>query len=489
MNNQRQNTIIAACVAVGIVLCVLLLAISSMEKKNNKKTGTGTKPQTQTQANVGQNQEPLEIVNMPTTQPEVIETTLAVIKTMDLDSKMITFYDVTGQLDRTFNMKVTPSIYTEYGNATSIDQIYPGQVVDITYEATKNVLQEIRLSNSVTRFRGVSGLTVNVGYRTMSFYNHLYGYSDSVIVAAGSLLLTPSQISDKDLVTVYSTDSKVLSVVIDRGHGYLSLTGVDLFMGGYVNVGSDIVRTIEKDMMIMVPEGEYKVSVAHSGYYASKTVMIAADTVSVVDFSEFAADAVETGNVFFNISVMGAKLFLNGEETDYSEGIITIPVGTYSVRVTADGYETYTDRITVTTDFQRVTVDMVSETATEESGESSTEATSASSSASGTSGSTSGSGSSSSNSGGSGSSGSSSSSSTSTTETETYVSSKNKVYIQGPTGALVYLDGSYKGIAPVNFAMVTGNHTILIVQGTTAKQYAVTLAEGPDDVVYDFTDK
>ena len=75
------------------------------------------------------------------------------------------------------------------------------------------------------------------------------------------------------------------------------------------------------------------------------------------------------------------------------------------------------------------------------------------------------------------------------TETTTIVSTKNRVYIDGPAGASIYFDDTYLGVAPLDFAMVTGSHTFIVISGTTIKSYAVNLVEGADDVRYDFTPK
>lgn len=449
MTKKNQYTILTIVIAFGLVLCVLMLALGAKENQSKKKPEKNKVDAGQTKE-----QQTVEINNFPQVTYEK-KNSLCVIKSIDSEEKKITFYDVTDAQNRTFAVKTTPTIYTEYGNATTLDQLYPGLVVDIVFEDKIMNLEQISISNKVTRFRGVTGLMVNVGYRTISFYNHVYGYNDNVVVAAKDILLSPQQISDKDLVTIYSTDEgNVISVVIDRGHGYLTLTGVDLFIDGYVTVGTETVKTIEKDMMLMLPEGQYKVSVAHNGYYGEKTVNIAADAVSTLDFSEIQPDYTEVGNIFVNISVLGAKLFLNGVETDYSEGIVTVPVGSYAVRVTAEGYDTFTDKIEVSKEYQKLTVNLTPEEAAVET-EGTTQVSTESDG----------------------------------TESETKVSTKNKVYIDGPKGAIVYFDGTYLGTAPLSFALVTGNHTILIVEGTSAKQYAVTLAEGPDDVRYDFSNK
>jgi hypothetical protein len=76
-----------------------------------------------------------------------------------------------------------------------------------------------------------------------------------------------------------------------------------------------------------------------------------------------------------------------------------------------------------------------------------------------------------------------------TFEGETIVSAVNDVTVSGPTGGLVYFDSTYMGVAPVTFDMITGTHVISILNGTEINSYTVTLVEGADDVVFDFTPK
>ena len=236
-----------------------------------------------------------------------------------------------------------------------------------------------------------------------------------------------------------------------------------------MNIGSENIKTIEKNMMITVTEGSYKVAVSKDQYYGSKTVTVNRNQVTTVDFSEFVAATVENGNVLFDIDVDGAVLYLNGKETDYTEGMLTLPVGTYTVRVSADGYDNYQDKIEVKADYQKVNIRMKKEAESTSSGQTTSSSATvsqqpASSSSTGV-------------------------TSQNKTETTTIVSTKNRVYIDGPAGAAIYFDDSYLGVAPLDFAMVTGQHMFIVISGTTIKSYTVNLVEGADDVRYDFTPK
>ena len=132
------------------------------------------------------------------------------------------------------------------------------------------------------------------------------------------------------------------------------------------------------------------------------------------------------------------------------------------MRASADGYENYEQNIEIKADYQKVNINLKK---IEESKSTTQKTTTASTAAS------------------------TETSGARTEENTTIVSTKNRVYIDGPTGAIIYFDDSYLGVAPLDFAMVTGQHTFIVVSGTTVKSYTVNLVEGADDVRYDFTNK
>lgn len=466
MNNKLQNFILGILIVAGIVLCAFLFAEEKADKAAKASTAKNSVNQMESKSTA-------PIVNASTI-PTDIRTELAVITYVSADTKRLSVRSYGEGVDRTFYVEQPALIYTEFGNAMTLAQLYAGDVIDITYDNVNNKVSEIHISNEVKCHMAVSDVSVNTSYRRLSLYGKNYEYARNVVVVSDNELITPEQLSVHDVFNLYEKDGKVVSVVVTRGHGYISLTGVDLFMGGYVNIGSENIKTIEKNMMITVTEGSYKVAVSKDQYYGSKTVAVNRNQVTTVDFSEFVADTVENGNVLFDIDVDGAVLYLNGKETDYTEGMLTLPVGTYTVRVSADGYDNYQDKIEVKADYQKVNIRMKKEEESTSSGQT-TGAVQQSSQANGTQQTTSAS--------------STGVTSQYETETTTIVSTKNRVYIDGPAGAAIYFDDSYLGVAPLDFAMVTGQHMFIVISGTTIKSYTVNLVEGADDVRYDFTPK
>lgn len=452
MNNKLQNAVLGLIIILGIVLCVVLLASPQEEQKGTSKGTTKA-----TEASTA------PIINAPTTAIDIQEK-MVIITMVNEDAGLLSFRAVEDGENINFAVEKAITIHSAYGTAMTMPQLTLGEVAYITYDAVSHTLQDIKMTNDVWEKTKVSAIEINQADETMYFYNKLYEYDSNLVIVSGDKLISPLELTDKDSLRVFGINGKIISIIVDKGHGYVSLSGVDLFMGGYVDVGNVIIKTIEKDMIVLVTEGKYDVTVSHNGYVASKTIEVTRDMVTNVDFSEIVAETFDVGNVFFDINVDDAVLYLNGEKTDYSEGIITLPVGRYSVKVTADGFDTYTDVVEIIADYQKINIKMKSEeteTTTTEAETTTGQSTTAGESVT----------------------------SQYETESATVVSTTNKVYIDEPTGASIYFDGTYMGIAPLNFAMVTGSHVITVLDGYEVRTYSVNLAEGGDDVRYDFSKK
>ena len=64
-----------------------------------------------------------------------------------------------------------------------------------------------------------------------------------------------------------------------------------------------------------------------------------------------------------------------------------------------------------------------------------------------------------------------------------------KISIKEPEGASVYVNGVYKGVAPISFTKIIGDLTITLSKtGYVTKSYSVTIDDDSEDVEYSFAD-
>ena len=383
------------------------------------------------------------------------ETVLGVVTLVDTEYKNLGFYEVGSEEEVLYSYTGATWFYSKSGASIAAAQLSCGDVVDITFEtethkivkvqlaADDDLMENSRVTNFAISATGKETGSFRLGSSALYSYDaHTYVYSDGERISMAEL------INSTDILHVWAYGSRVISVIVEGGHGYLSLSGDNLFLGGYITISGVLARTIEQNMLLTVPEGTYTVQVEHDSYYSEKEVTIVRGEESTLDFSDVPAVLQQMGNVRFYITPSTASLYIDSVEYAY-DAIISLSAGSHNIAVIDDTYGTYSDTLEVDPEYQTVTIDLTGEAETEADQDVETDAEDAT--------------------------------------TATVVSTTNTLTIQGPTGALVFFDSSYKGLAPVTFALVTGEHDITIYYNNQINTYSVNLAEGGDDVVYDYT--
>jgi len=67
--------------------------------------------------------------------------------------------------------------------------------------------------------------------------------------------------------------------------------------------------------------------------------------------------------------------------------------------------------------------------------------------------------------------------------------SYNRVFINAPAGAEVYIDGNYVGIAPCSFKKTEGSHVVtLSLSGYNTRSYTISVDNSDSDMSFSFTD-
>ncbi|NLZ81484.1 MAG: PEGA domain-containing protein, partial [Clostridiales bacterium] len=274
------------------------------------------------------------------------------------------------------------------------------------------------------------------------------------------------ELNDKDELIVKGYNGYIHSIVVSKGHGYISLDNEDYFIDGIVSVGNDIALPIKEDMLIVATEGSYNLQVTKNGIGGTKKVVVKRDEESSVDIGDLKGEAVLIGSISFEIEPVDATLNINGKIYEYDE-LVELPFGVYKMMIKAEGYIRFLGDLVVNETFSRRSIHLAKEdgqkteieiettTGSEESTVEETE-------------------------------------SSKTTEEETMTmpgipNMFSKINIDNPRGAEVYLDGVYKGVIPVSLSKEKGTHSIIIKKaGYETKTYTVDIPEGDEDVQLNF---
>lgn len=448
---------------IPFVILIAMLALVFSVITGEADTNGGHKTQTETATAAGL-----------ATQEQVAydRQILGVVKSIDTNKKSITLYNVDGNDEIELYYDGTTSVKDKYDQEITMSQLTVGEMVDVYYLLDNNII-EISISKEAWEYKKVSNLVINNDKKMLSISARNYQFTENLVISSANQLINLIDLSDKDELTLKGVNSKVYSIIVTKGHGYVRFSNYDDFIGGNLEIGNDNMIAISKDMLVVVREGDYKLTMENEGLTGSKLIRVVRDQEIVVDMGEFRKEAPQVGKVEFTVLPDGADLYVDGKEVDYSESI-ELKYGEHTVTVSLSGYEDYTGTITIDESSMQFFITLVEPTVSEE------ESDSADSSST--------SGNSNNNSLNSSSDDDSLEEEVKNTDTSNNsVDSEHKIYVQTPIGASVYWNGQLMGTAPVNFTKQVGSYTIsLAADGYETISYPVIIADDGEDVYLNF---
>lgn len=435
-----------------LVLCMLLVIVSfcscsfSLPNFGNKaEIGQG---QNGSQSNTGSEKSADTGLVVP--GPESYDSAdTAVVTEIHKNDKSITLLNLNLGKKYTLSVEGTTTLYDKYGESIALEQLEAGDIVDITFLKSKKRLNSLQLSPDAWVHEEISRYEIE--NEQMYIGSNTYKLTENTLFYSNGRLIERMDLNSADVLTVRGLDSTVLSVRVDKGHGYLRLTNDENFIGGWIEVGQARIQQITQDMLLTVPEGSYQVLISHNGGGGVKDVIINRNEEVTLDIGDLEVAETKYGSVIFSLSPSRTSLYIDGEVVDTS-GPISLEYGIHQIIARADGYKTLTTYIKVGQETAGidVTLDSVGTDVDEEEEKESE--------------------------------------STQTGSTDV-TSSYYKVHVDAPEGAEVYLDGNYVGISPCSFRKEAGAHIITLRRtGYETRSYTVQIDEEEKDITYSFAD-
>lgn len=415
----------------------------------------------------------------------------AVIKKMDTQAGVVQMQSATGGAEYTLTYSSGTVIQDKYGKSKLPENVKEGDVVEAYINDTDATLAGICYSSENWEFQGSENWKFNTEKSELNIGKTKYYFSDDMVILSDGKEITTMDLNESDVLNIQGCGKKVLSVTVERGHGYVKLEGIEDFIGGWVEIGK-VIKPISKDMLIVVPEGNWDVTIVKDGYGGSIAATIERNQESTVDFTEVAAEIVRYGTVEFDIVPEDAILYIAGREVDWTNHIL-LEYDTYKIRVSADGYEDYTGDLKVEKALVGKKITLTEEGASEkpDSSEETKSTASPSPSASVT---IIGSDSDNTNldnedDNNSSDDNSNNKDSENKDSTEVEAMLDYKINVKSPIGVNVYFDDAYVGVSPVSFTKISGDHTLTFSkEGYVTKSYSVEIGKEEKDVSFELPD-
>ncbi len=358
----------------------------------------------------------------------------------------------------------------KYGELLPMSEVLLGSVVDAVYDANRNKLLSLKISDSeaLEKKEKVSAADIDYLEKTVKIDGKQYKMSNNVCAFSDNKEIGLDEICSEDQLSVWIYNNIVCSFNVELGHGYVKLVDYASYIGGMVEIGYDVIVPVTEDMLLTVREGTYTLRISKGGDSGTKEVKVEKNKEQVVSLADIAIEPKQTGSVLFNVKPSDAAVYVDRIRVN-TEGAVELIYGKHRIDIIKDGYDRLSGTLTVKEPYKVKDYTLTEKDTAKESSTETKKTTAAATVAKNTTEKT---------------------TEAATTEdkntkdvnTSSGEKTNNKVTITAPAGASVYFDGEYLGIAPISLKKVTGSHIITLSQtGYLSKSYTVTFADDGED--------
>ncbi len=466
---KRAMVPICLMVILGILGCYLIAKeyISHSRPKRGEDTGLQTAGQ---QGEEGPEEEAGTQEEDLLSSDSSLKYLTAVLADADHEEKYLILKDLESDKEARLSYDGTTQFTDRFGQSITARELEYGEVLDIAFSEKNGILKSVAEDKDIWLMTDVNNYSVDEKKGIFTISGEAYKFTPDLYIYSDETKSEWMNITDLDTLTVRGKERRIYSVVVKKGHGYIRITNDSYFVGGWIEVGTDVIKPITEDMLLMVPEGDFHVTLTKGGYLGEEDVSIVRNKETILDLSKIEIEEVAIGHVEFNIQPEFAQLFVDGDITEY-EDRVPLEYGIHTIRIEAAGYMPVTTSIKIGSEYANVDISLdVDETTTADSASGSGQAVP---------------------------------SSvptpvvtppvtmppTSSSFDTNVISGVKKIYIEEPRGTEVYLDGNYIGVAPVSTNKVTGIHVITLSRsGYETKSYSVDIENDGNDITLSFSE-
>ncbi len=394
-----------------------------------------------------------------------------VVVDIDEDDNTVTFLNLELGRKYTLSMDGTTKLYDKYGESISLKQIKEGDIVDVKFLKSKKHLTTMQLSSAAWSYSNVERYEINTVKGEVTIGEEVYKLGSNIQYFSEGRAIDGMDLNAADILTFQGIDKEILSVNVEKGHGYLRLANDENFIGGWIEIGQTLIKQITEDMLLTVPEGSYQVNISYKGSGGTKSVTINRNEETTLDIGDLKIEEPKYGTILFSVTPTTANIYIDGALVDASQPV-SLQYGIHQLIAKADGYQTITRYLRVGEESAGIDVVLDAVDTDTEEDEDSSSASDESSAADKSTESTE----------------SSASDENSSSGTDA-VTSYDKVYIDAPLGVEVYLNGNYVGITPCSFRKEEGTHVITLrSDGYETRSYTIYVSDEDKDFSFSFAD-
>ena len=266
---------------------------------------------------------------------------ILIVSDINSANETIRVYNYSTGVQYQYYYGLTTGFFDKYGNHMSVSDIHQGDVVDISGADSDGKAKRIQKSDKVWTNDAVTNFSVDKDKSVLEIGSSSYRLGERTMIFSGSDVIDTDSITAQDKLSVVGIDKDIVSISVTTGHGTLQLSNTSLFEGSFLQLGDRIFAEITKDMSLDVPEGSYMLAVANNGWGGSTDIEIKRGETTKVNLNDLKGEGPKKSSILFEVDVQSAKIYVDGKEIDYTSPV-EITYGKHTLKVTADGYDTWT---------------------------------------------------------------------------------------------------------------------------------------------------
>lgn len=266
---------------------------------------------------------------------------ILIVSDINSANETIRVYNYSTGVQYQYYYGLTTGFFDKYGNHMSVSDIHQGDVVDISGADSDGKAKRIQKSDKVWTNDAVTNFSVDKDKSVLEIGSSSYRLGERTMIFSGSDVIDTDSITAQDKLSVVGIDKDIVSISVTTGHGTLQLSNTSLFEGSFLQLGDRIFAEITKDMSLDVPEGSYTLAVANNGWGGSTDIEIKRGETTKVNLNDLKGEGPKKSSILFEVDVQSAKIYVDGSEIDYTSPV-EITYGKHTLKVTADGYDTWT---------------------------------------------------------------------------------------------------------------------------------------------------
>ncbi len=346
-NDDRTSRVLRNVLIVGIalvaVVIVIFLLISSALFGGRQNDSSGSSQASGTEVFQG-------------------KSIVGVITALNPADEQATVYTADSAQEIVFDLAGVELVTDEFGNQIGFSSLAVGQVVDVSYqEGSENRVERFRLSSGVTEIDNAFGVEISPQNHQLRHNGQTYDYDDHLVCVYNGAALDPEEITEQYVMNLLIVDRHVYSISVMQAVGTVTLTDTEAYLDAKITFTPTYGNPVEVDVVksmrpIVLTEGFNRYTVEKDGStIASGTLFVEAGIRQELRLPEIDE---ETAVIDVNVMPEGvrATVLLDGEEQE--DTTFTASYGEHELEISAEGYETVTQKIDVSQPYMQVTVEM-----------------------------------------------------------------------------------------------------------------------------------